>query len=798
MAWVLSPAGVAGSIPDDQLQAALKKGYTLREPTPKELAGEQTGQAAVEGVLEGASLGFATPLVRNVEATLSGKTNEQVAEEMRLRKQENPNVNLATQFAGAAGVGLLTGGVSGLVGGGVKGLAVEGGLAGLGSVIDESVLENRDITAEKLAMGGASGALMGAGLGVAFKGVGNAVSAVVKKTGASALGAKLGGLADEAERRALLQGASPEEIARTAPYMDNILAYGRNRGLIGKVTSAFDAESLGKLEQELAKSGKKIGDQVERLQQVNPLTDDSRDVVLRRIETVLRKEYGANPAYDTQLRGVLAKIDDLRGSGPPPSVAEVMAGASPGVAPKGNVPKTWGDMWRWQSDLYNELGAASPNVGKELASGVRRVIRESAMEAAEMANPGQRAAMEAASREYAAGTSFKDMFERNVYNVDKMRSVGQRGIEGAFYGSLYGGDPLGGAARGVARGVGEHFLARRGGLFMGSALRSLSEGNLLNGTAANLMKRISTGATDLIVPGSRVLLEQAAARGTEDLLAEHFRLANGPQGPEYMASLGMSPETSEELSATSEKLAAYHAIQSETALVDATMDSAVDGLVGAKPGRSSGVNLGKLPDYEKTSALLKDMLRDPSKAFEQVDPKLLAMAPHTVGMTVQAMLRGAQYLDEKAPKDPNGAMPEFLKTPWKPSKAELETWQRSIDAVQQPLKVLEMMGKGVLTQEHVDAMQAVYPKMYDELKNRIFERLSVWDKQVPYKKRLALAQIFGPQALGMSVDQQKVLQMSQESMVQSKQGGSKGPDGRQEINAEKNQMTQAQRLEQRG
>jgi hypothetical protein len=434
-------------------------------------------------------------------------------------------------------------------------------------------------------------------------------------------------------------------------------------------------------------------------------------------------------------------------------------------------------------------------VGKELASGVRRVIRESAMEAAESVNPGQRAAMEASSREFAAGTSFKDMFERNVYNVDKMKSTGQRAIEGAMYGTIYAGEPVEGAVIGAARGVGEHFLARRGGLFAGAALRSLSEGNLLNGTAANLMKRIGTGATDLVLPGSRVLLEQAAARGTEDLMAEHFRLAGGPDGAAYTASLGLSPENEEEMSATSEKLATYHAIQSRAAAVDESLDSAVNGFIGSKPGRSASYTLGSSVDYKKTSEGLKELLRDPSKAFEQVDPKLMAMAPMTTGGAVKNMLIGAKYLDDKAPKDPNALMPEFLKTPWTPSKAELETWQRSIDAVQQPLKVLELMGKGVLTQEHVSAIQAVYPKMYDELRNRIFERLSVWNKEVPYKKRLALAQIFGPQVLGISIDQQKILQQAQESMVQSAQGNSGGPDGRQEVNAQKNQKTQENRTE---
>ena len=167
MAYVLAPDGTPGSVPDAQLQEAVAQGYRVREATASEKAREEAAQhplqAGLEGVVEGASLCFATPLVRNVEASFTGKTNEQVAEEMRLRKAENPAANLVGQVAGTGATMLATGGVGGAVakaaGAGLKGAVAgglaEGTLAGLGAVVDETTLENQPLTAEKLAMGGA-------------------------------------------------------------------------------------------------------------------------------------------------------------------------------------------------------------------------------------------------------------------------------------------------------------------------------------------------------------------------------------------------------------------------------------------------------------------------------------------------------------------------------------------------------------------------------------------------------------------------------------------------------------------
>ena len=107
------------------------------------------------------------------------------------------------------------------------------------------------------------------------------------------------------------------------------------------------------------------------------------------------------------------------------------------------------------------------------------------------------------------------------------------------------------------------------------------------------------------------------------------------------------------------------------------------------------------------------------------------------------------------------------------------------------------MAQGSFLQEHADALKAVYPALYSDIQRRMFERLSVWEgAPVRYEKKLMLSQMFGPQVLGVSPGAMQVIQASfpKDQDAPASKGGTR-PDGRQGIDAAKNEMTQAQRIE---
>jgi hypothetical protein len=101
----------------------------------------------------------------------------------------------------------------------------------------------------------------------------------------------------------------------------------------------------------------------------------------------------------------------------------------------------------------------------------------------------------------------------------------------------------------------------------------------------------------------------------------------------------------------------------------------------------------------------------------------------------------------------------------------------------------------MLAKEHIEATQAVFPKLYEDLRVKLMDRLSEWEKPVDYKTRVALSQFYGPQMLGMSQQAAQVIQQSFQPKDPS--GGMGRPDGRQDVSQEKNLATQGQKLEAR-
>ena len=140
------PDGKFVVVDSSEAEAAAAEGYV---PTTQEalLASRQAGQAALEGAARGFTGGFGENLVKNIEAEFTGQAPEDVAEQMRLRKQENPLAAGVGEFAGTVGsfavgpAGAVSKGLGGLRAAGLAGRAAagaaEGTLFGLGQLYSE-------------------------------------------------------------------------------------------------------------------------------------------------------------------------------------------------------------------------------------------------------------------------------------------------------------------------------------------------------------------------------------------------------------------------------------------------------------------------------------------------------------------------------------------------------------------------------------------------------------------------------------------------------------------------------------
>jgi hypothetical protein len=112
---------------------------------------------------------------------------------------------------------------------------------------------------------------------------------------------------------------------------------------------------------------------------------------------------------------------------------------------------------------------------------------------------------------------------------------------------------------------------------------------------------------------------------------------------------------------------------------------------------------------------------------------------------VAAQERKIAYLQTKIPKRPS--LPTVLaggRSQWIPSKAELTSFGRIMEAVEDPVGTLERMADGGdITLEAAEAIRKVYPKMFAEAQRRLVERVGDPEAApLPYNRRIQLSILF--------------------------------------------------------
>lgn len=102
-------------------------------------------------------------------------------------------------------------------------------------------------------------------------------------------------------------------------------------------------------------------------------------------------------------------------------------------------------------------------------------------------------------------------------------------------------------------------------------------------------------------------------------------------------------------------------------------------------------------------------------------------------------LRAAEYLDRKAPKPPPGS--EWSQVAWAPPPSERATFARIVEATRDPAAVMERAITGDVSVEAMEAIRAVYPRLYAEAQTELLTQLSERN-DIPYRRRQQIATLF--------------------------------------------------------
>lgn len=112
----------------------------------------------------------------------------------------------------------------------------------------------------------------------------------------------------------------------------------------------------------------------------------------------------------------------------------------------------------------------------------------------------------------------------------------------------------------------------------------------------------------------------------------------------------------------------------------------------------------------------------------------------TVGMNT-AVMKAQQFLQSKLPK-PNTSFP--LSGEHKPSRSQMQKFNHYFETVEDPISVFGHVKRGTLKNEHVEALGAVYPHLYEEMKKKIVEHMNPEKARgLPYGTKVAMAKFMG-------------------------------------------------------
>lgn len=148
-------------------------------------------------------------------------------------------------------------------------------------------------------------------------------------------------------------------------------------------------------------------------------------------------------------------------------------------------------------------------------------------------------------------------------------------------------------------------------------------------------------------------------------------------------------------------------------------------------------------EYARRAAAVRQWQENPdvlrARVGEHVDD-LHAHAPAVARELTAVAGRAAAFLASKLPSPPKADT--LLGTEGVPSASEQSRFLRYVRAVERPQSVAEDLAHGRVSYEGVEALRAVYPNLYDEMRGGVMRALADHTGRITYQQRVQLGVLF--------------------------------------------------------
>lgn len=214
---------------------------------------------------------------------------------------------------------------------------------------------------------------------------------------------------------------------------------------------------------------------------------------------------------------------------------------------------------------------------------------------------------------------------------------------------------------------------------------------------------------------------------------------------------------------------------------------------GEKPKKAKD----KKEAFQNIRENIQNVSQDPDKLYDYMNLGNLEDAAPLAASQARITLSGAlQFLSSKLPKSaaPQGMFPQ---REWEPSTMEMAKFEKYLQAVENPMSVIEDLKAGVISRESVEALQAVYPNLYQRVQESVIDQVSR-DPEVSYEKRLNLGILLDlPADASLHPESIRGLQAHFKEAQQSKTGGAISATQASKLDFAESQATEVQKVSNR-
>lgn len=153
----------------------------------------------------------------------------------------------------------------------------------------------------------------------------------------------------------------------------------------------------------------------------------------------------------------------------------------------------------------------------------------------------------------------------------------------------------------------------------------------------------------------------------------------------------------------------------------------------------------RLGAFHARQAELLDFAADPVAGRARVNTRLmpLRVTDDKLAQQVEDLaVRRNEYLLTTMPKSPGVGNTLQGRDRWQPSDREVQKFSRAIWMTEKPTNVLVALRSGSLTRADVEAVKAVYPKSYEQVRVALVFMAPEMKKEIPYDMRVQLSTFF--------------------------------------------------------